>query len=236
MKYIKYIRYVLYMVFMRMKGFKRWFILKFKGEEAAWRYGQEVFKKWTDFTINIIGMKFDVKGRENIPDETVIFMGNHQSILDIPTMRVATERTLDFVAKKEIADAPLIGYWVTKVKSVTIDRENVREGMKSINTAVKNVKDGYNFVIFPEGTRSKDGNIQEFKKGAIKIATKSKAPIIPVAIKGTSACFEDNKDFLPGVVKVTFGEPIYTKDLSKDEEKELMSKVEEKVRNLYAKL
>lgn len=236
MKYIKYVRYVIYMLIIRLKGIKRVYIEKFKGEEEAWKYAQEVFRKWTYFTINIIGMEIEVEGYDNIPDKTCVFMGNHQSILDIPVMRYSTQRTLDFVAKKELAKAPLIGYWITHVKSVTIDRDNVREGMKAINQAVNNIKDGYNFTIFPEGTRSKDGKIHEFKRGSIKIATKSKAPIVPVAIKGTSACFEDSKEFVPGKVKVIFGEPIETENLSKEVEKELMLRVEESVRNLYAKI
>ena len=205
MKYIKYVRYVVYMLIMRLKGIKRAYIEKFKGEEEAWKYAQEVFRKWTYFTINIIGMEIEVEGFENIPDKTCVFMGNHQSILDIPVMRYSTQRTLDFVAKKELAKAPLIGYWITHVKSVTIDRDNIREGMKAINQAVNNIKDGYNFTIFPEGTRSKDGKIHEFKRGSIKIASKSKAPIIPVAIKGTSACFEDSKEFVPGKLKLFLG-------------------------------
>ena len=236
MKYIKYVRYVVYMLIMRLKGIKRAYIEKFKGEEEAWKYAQEVFRKWTYFTINIIGMEIEVEGFENIPDKTCVFMGNHQSILDIPVMRYSTQRTLDFVAKKELAKAPLIGYWITHVKSVTIDRDNVREGMKAINQAVNNIKDGYNFTIFPEGTRSKDGKIHEFKKGSVKIATKSKAPIVPVAIKGTSACFEDSKEFVPGKVKVIFGEARETENISREVEKELMLRVEESVRNLYEKI
>lgn len=236
MKYIKYVRYVVYMLIMRLKGIKRDYIEKFKGEEEAWKYAQEVFRKWTYFTINIIGMEIEVEGFENIPDKTCVFMGNHQSILDIPVMRYSTQRTLDFVAKKELAKAPLIGYWITHVKSVTIDRDNIREGMKAINQAVNNIKDGYNFTIFPEGTRSKDGKIHEFKRGGIKIASKSKAPIIPVAIKGTSACFEDSKEFVPGKVKVIFGEAIETENISKEVERELMLRVEESVRSLYEKI
>ena len=236
MKYIKYVRYVVYMLIMRLKGIKRDYIEKFKGEEEAWKYAQEVFRKWTYFTINIIGMEIEVEGFENIPDKTCVFMGNHQSILDIPVMRYSTQRTLDFVAKKELAKAPLIGYWITHVKSVTIDRDNIREGMKAINQAVNNIKDGYNFTIFPEGTRSKDGKIHEFKRGSIKVASKSKAPIIPVAIKGTSACFEDSKEFAPGKVKVIFGEAIETENISKEVERELMLRVEESVRSLYEKI
>lgn len=236
MKYIKFIRYGIYMLWLRLKGIKRTFIHKLKGEDEAWRYGQEVFIKWSNFTINIIGMDIEIIGKENIPKETCVFMGNHQSILDIPVLRHTADRPLDFVAKQELAKVPIMGYWITHMKSVTIDRENVREGMKAINQAIKNIKDGYSFAVFPEGTRSKDGEIHEFKKGSIKLATKSKVPIVPFALEGTSACFEDKRDFLPGKVKIIFGEPIVTEGISKEEEKELMDKVEEVVRNLYKKL
>ena len=98
MKYIKYVRYVIYMLIMRLKGIKRAYIEKFKGEERSLEICSRSFRKWTYFTINIIGMDIEVEGFENIPDKTCVFMGNHQSILDIPVMRYSTQRTLDFVA------------------------------------------------------------------------------------------------------------------------------------------
>ena len=233
MIYLKMIWYGIYLVWMRAKGIKRDYLEKHKGEKVAWEYAQEVYRKWSIFTINIIGIELQVEGRENIPDETCVFVGNHQSILDIPTLRIATGRSLDFVAKKELANAPLLGYWITHVKSVTLDRENVREGMKAINTAINNIKDGYTFGIFPEGTRSKDGEIHEFKKGSMKLATKSKVPIVPFSIEGTGDCFENKRKFLPGKVVIKFGKPIATDNLSKEEEKELTDKVKKQVCELY---
>lgn len=84
-------------------------------------------------------------------------------------------------------------------------------------------------AIFPEGTRSKNGEVSEFKKGSMKLAVKAKAPIVPVSIDGTSKCFEDNKKFKEGKVTIVFGKPIYTDDLTKEEEKTLTSKVRDEV-------
>lgn len=231
MKYFKMARYGIYMVWLRMKGFKRDFLHKFKGEEVAWKYSQDVFLKWSLFTIKIIGMDIEVKGAENIPDETCVFIGNHQSMLDIPTLRYATNRPLDFVAKKELLKVPVISYWITHVKSVALDRDNVREGMKGINTAIENIKDGYSMAVFPEGTRSKDGVVNEFKKGSMKLATKAKVKIIPVSINGTSACFEDSREFVPGKITVVFDKPIETDGISREDEKQLNDKVREIVIN-----
>ena len=228
----KYLYYGIYMGWIRIRGIKWSYINKFKGKRAAWEYGQKVFLDWSRVTIKTVGMDIEVKGKENIPNGTCIFMGNHQSILDIPVLRVSVDRNLDFVAKKELLKVPVVGYWLQHIRSVAIDRDNVREGIKAINEAVASVKEGYSFVIFPEGTRSKDGKIHEFKKGSSKIATKPKAPIVPFVIKGTSACFEDNKKFLPGKVQIIFGEQIETRELSKDDEKNIMEKVYSEVLRL----
>jgi len=230
---IKIIFYCIYMAWARLKGVKRTFLHKVKGEEVAWKYGQEVFRKWSNVTIKLIGMDIHIEGRDNIPNETCVFMGNHQSILDIPLLRYAIGREIDLVAKAELVKAPVVGYWITHLKSVALDRDDPRTGVKAINKAIENVKDGYTFGVFPEGTRSKDGKLNEFKKGSLKIATKSKVPIIPFALNGTSACFEDNKKFLPGRVNIIFGEKIETKDLTKEEEKELLTNLQDKVATMY---
>ena len=205
----KYLYYGLFMAWIRIKGIGWNYLNKFKGKEAAWRFGQE-----------------------NIPEGTCVFMGNHQSILDIPVLRNSAGRTIDFVAKKELLKVPVVGYWISHINSVALDRENPREGIKAISKAVENVKEGYTFAVFPEGTRSKDGKIHEFKKGSGKIATKPKVPIVPFVIKGTSACFEDNKKFIPGRIDIIFGEPIETENLTRDEEKNITEIVYEKVISL----
>lgn len=234
--HIKMIPYGIYMAWARLKGVKRSFLHQFKGEEAAWKYGQEVFRKWSDVTIKASGMEVHIEGKENIPKETCVFMGNHQSLLDIPLLRYAIGREIDLVAKTELVNVPVVGYWITHLKSVALDRNNVREGVKAINKAIENVKEGYTFGVFPEGTRSKDGKLNEFKKGSLKIATKAKVPIIPFALSGTSACYEDKKNFSPGRVNIIFGEKIETTNLSREEEKELLNKLYDKVCTMYKKI
>lgn len=231
--FFRTIKYGIYIVYMRLKGIKRYYIFKTKGEEAAWKYGQDVFYRWSKFTIDMIGIDLIIEGRENIPKEKCVFMGNHQSILDIPILRYSVERELDLVAKKELLKVPIVGYWIRNLRSVAIDRENPREGIKAINKAIENVNRGCNFAIFPEGTRSKDGNILEFKKGSFKIATKAKVPIVPFAIDGAANCFENNKWFKDGRVVIKFGEAINTIDLDRNREKNISKDVYEVVKGMF---
>ncbi len=228
----KYLYYGLFMAWIRIKGIGWNYLNKFKGKEAAWRFGQGVFAQFSRVTIKVVGMDVHVQGKENIPEGTCVFMGNHQSLLDIPVLRNSAGRNVDFVAKKELLKVPVIGYWILHMNSVALDRDNPREGIIAINKAVENVKDGYTYAIFPEGTRSKDGKVHEFKRGSGKVATKPKVPIVPFYIKGTSACFEDNKKVTPGKVYIVFGEPIETENLTKDEEKNITNIVYEKVISL----
>jgi 1-acyl-sn-glycerol-3-phosphate acyltransferase len=221
---------------MRIRGIKRFFLEKFKGDKEAWRYGQKVFSGFSSFTIKMLNMDIEIIGKENIPEGTCIFMGNHQSILDIPVIRNTIDRSVDFVAKEELLKVPIIGYWIANLKGVTLDRSNARDGLKAMNIAIDRIKDGYNFAIFPEGTRSKDGNIQEFKKGSIKIATKSKAKIVPFAISGTSSCFEDFKKHRHGKVKIIFGKYISTENLTKEEERGLIDSLHKTVCNMYEEI
>jgi 1-acyl-sn-glycerol-3-phosphate acyltransferase len=216
------------MIWLRLQGFGFEFIKKTKGERAALNYLQKVAYNWSKFTINIIGIDLDVQGLENIPNETCVFIGNHSSILDIPIILYSTNRNLGFIAKKEMLKTPIIGYWLRNSKCVPLDRENPRNAIVSMNEAVKNIEEGNSMVIFPEGTRNKEGKVGEFKKGSLKLATKSKVPIVPVSIDRASRAFEDTRSFKPTKIKVVFGKPIDTKNLSKEDEKDLI----ENIRNM----
>jgi len=233
MFYIKCVYYGLYMILIRVKGIKRFFIQRFKGEVEAWKYGQRVFASWTLFTIKFARMKITVSGKENIPSETCVFMGNHKSILDIPVIKYATDRNLDFVAKDDLLKIPVVRYWIPRLKTIILNRESARDGIKSINLAIENVKGGYSYVIFPEGTRSKDNEIHEFKKGSLKIATKSKVPIVPFAINGTESFLGKDGKLKPGRVDIIFGEPIETNKLDREDEKYLAEKLQNTVIKLY---
>lgn len=225
---IKWILYGAYMLNVRVKAIKHSWIKKYKGQEEADKYAQKTAYLWAKYTIKTIGIDLEVKGLENIPDEACVFIGNHTSILDIPIMFYTIDRLVGFVAKKEMLKAPVIGTWLEKAHCIPLDRENPREAIKTINYGVELLKKGYSLAIFPEGTRSKDGNIGEFKKGSLKLATKAKAPIVPIAIDRAYTSFEKDKKFKPSKIKVTFGNAISTAELTKEEEKTL----NEDVRNI----
>lgn len=232
MKIFKGIHYLGYMIVLRLKAIKLWYIRKTKGIEAGLEYSGNVGLAWSDYTVNkSLQMNVNIKGKENIPNEACCFIGNHTSILDIPLLMDSAGRAMGFIAKKEMLKTPVIGYWMQQYNCVPLDRENPREAIKVIQQGATNLKNGYSMCIFPEGTRSKDGKLGEFKKGSLKLATKAKAPIIPVAIDGAYRAFEIDRKFKTIDITVTFGKPIYTADLTRDEEKELA----EKVRGIIAK-
>lgn len=222
---LKKVKYLAYMLGTGAKGIKCNYLLKHKGEEAAREYVKVAAQDWSKFTLDIIGITLEVEGIENIPEEPCVFIGNHTSILDIPLIFHTVDRNVGFIAKKELEKTPILGYWIKKTGSIFIDRENPRNAIKSINDGVKNIKNGYSMTIFPEGTRSKTGEVGEFKKGSFKLATKAKVPIVPVSIERASRAYEDTKDFVPTHIRIVYGEPIETKNLSKEEEAALTERV-----------
>lgn len=226
MRFYKGIHYILYMIVLRLKSIKLWFIRKTKGVDAGYEYSAKVGRDWANYTINkAIEMNVTIKGKENIPERACCFIGNHTSILDIPLLMDSAGRAMGFIAKKEMLKTPVIGYWMQQYHCVPLDRENARSAIKVIQQGAENIKNGYSMCIFPEGTRSKDGKLQEFKKGSLKLATKAKAPIVPVAIDRAYRAFEIDRKFKSIDITITFCEPIYTENLTRDEEKELAMRV-----------
>lgn len=230
MSYFKIISYSIYMIFMQLKAVKRWYLEKTKGERAAIDYSGKVGEDWARYTIhNALGMNVTIKGKENIPNVPCCYIGNHTSILDIPILIDSVGKCMGFVAKKEMVKAPVLGYWMSKYNCVPLDRENAREAIKVIKKGSENIKKGYSMAIFPEGTRSKNGELMEFKKGSLKLATMAKAPIVPVTIDGAYRAFEIDRKFKAIDITITFSEPIYTENLSREEEKSLMEKVRSEI-------
>lgn len=215
------IYYMIYMAIFYIKSFKAPIIAKFKGAQAAEDYKHEVVQKWCKFTFDIIGVKVEYNGQGNIPSENCLFVGNHQGILDIPALMMGANRTIGFIAKKELMKVPIVGRWIMLCHSVAIDREDPRDAVRVIKEGVQILKDGYSLGIYPEGTRAKDGKIKEFKQGSLKLATRANVPIIPVTVDGSFRAYELNNKFEPTVITVTYGNPIYINELDKDEQKNL---------------
>ena len=185
----------------------------------------------------IAGTKITVKGKENIPDEAALFVGNHRSYFDIVIAYSMLPDITGFVAKKEIGKVPLLRVWMRYLYCLFLDRENIKEGLKTILQGIDYIKnDGISIFIFPEGTRNKEEGILPFKEGSLKFAEKSGCKIIPVAQNNTRDIFEAHFPFIKSTKTVIeFGEPIDIKELTKEEKKFLGAYTRDKILAMYEK-
>lgn len=151
----------------------------------------------------------DGHGFENLPKEDgFILYPNHQGMFDVLAILQIMDRPISVVLKKELANIPFLKQVFACLDALALDRSDARQGMKVILEMAEQVKKGRNYVIFPEGTRSRNGNhLQEFKGGSFKSATKAKCPIVPVALIDSYKAF-DTGSIAKQTVQVHFLEPI----------------------------
>lgn len=189
--------------------------------KEASRIANETVQKAMQHICRSAGIKLDVKGLENIPKEPCLYVANHCSYFDIIATGSIIPGGVGFVAKDSLGNIPGLTDWMTLIHCLFLNRSDIKEGLKTILQGVDYIKEGYSMFIFPEGTRHQEGQPGEFKGGSLKMAQRAKAPIVPVAISGSRAIFEDNKGLAikPGTIHVTFGKPFYFNDLSKEEKK-----------------
>jgi len=174
------------------------------------------------------GAKITVLGRENIPkDRAVLYVSNHRSYADTPLGYLTVGGLTGFIAKKEIKKFPILPLWMKNMTCLFLDRDDMRQGLKTILQAVENVKEGYSVFIMPEGTRNHEKEMLPFKEGSFKVAEKSGCPVVPIAISNSDALYELHKPWIrKAKVVVHYGTPISTENLSRDEKKALASKVQ----------
>ena len=135
--------------------------------------------------VRLTGSRITINGAENIPKSgATLFVANHQSYMDIPVMMSVVDRPIGFVAKEELGKIPFFAQWIVYMKCVLITRGDTRKALAAILQAAKLLQQGHSLVLYPEGTRSIDGNLGEFKAGSLKAAQKGKAMVVPVAIDG----------------------------------------------------
>ncbi len=188
--------------------------------------------------IRITGAKVIVIGEERIPTDTaVLYVGNHRSYFDVVLTYLRVPRLTGYIAKKEMLRYPLLRDWMRNLHCLFLDRDNVKDGLKTILTAVEKVKSGISITIFPEGTRNKvPDTLLPFHDGSFKIAEKGNVPIVPMSIVNTAGIFEDH---LPKIKKATviieYCEPIYMKDLDRETKKNIGNHVSSIIMDAYIK-
>lgn len=197
--------------------------LFYKNKDFKIRKARIYLKEISISFLKLLNIQVNVKYKDNFnidaldKSQPIVIISNHQSNFDIPVL-LSVFKTLDigFVAKKEMETWPFFSRWMKRGNYIFLDRKNPREGIKSIKKAVSIVKAGYPTVIFPEGERSSDGKIGNFKKGSFKLPLDSKSIIIPVTINGTLNIQKKGSPLIhfSKKINVTIGSPIDLK--SKD--------------------
>lgn len=186
---------------------------------------EKMVTNWASRLLWLAGGKVEVIGKENIPDETAVFVSNHQSDFDIPVVLTQVGKPHALMAKQSLAKVPGIHGWMNLLQCIFLDRDDEKQAVRALMDGTKLVKAGNSMTIFPEGTRSKGGPVKEFKGGAFRIATSAKVPIVPVTIEGTYHLLEEHGRIHPGQVRVTIHEPIPTAGMSRQEVRELPERV-----------
>ena len=142
---------------------------------------------WAKGILRVCGIKVDVSGKENVdPDVPRVYMVNHQSYFDVFVVLACLPLDFKFLLKEELMRIPLLGPAMRHAGYIGIERDDPRKAIKSMNLAAQRIKGGASVLIFPEGTRSLDGNLGSFKKGGFNLALKSGCDIVPVTISGTA--------------------------------------------------
>lgn len=169
------------------------------------------------------GITVEVRGLEKIDlTKSYIFAANHQSQFDIFTLQAYSGFDFRWMAKKELFRIPIFGWGMRLAGYIPVDRSGGKKAVKSLDEAAKRIAGGTSVIIFPEGTRSRDGHVHPFKAGAMVLAIKSKVPLVPVAIDGTYEVLPKGKMFAkPGKVVINIGDPIETAGYSTKQKHEL---------------
>jgi 1-acyl-sn-glycerol-3-phosphate acyltransferase len=180
----------------------------------------------------ILGIKIEVSGLDRIEAGTpTIFMPNHSSFLDGPLVMMIIPGAARVILKKSVLRLPLVGLGMRHVGFVPVDRKGAEGGKRSIARAAALMKArGYSFLIFPEGTRSRDGQLGPFRRGGFFLALASGAPIVPVTIQGTFDLMPKRQWFARrGAVRVVFHEAIPVTGMDRESMAGLMETVRQTI-------
>jgi 1-acyl-sn-glycerol-3-phosphate acyltransferase len=200
----------------------------------------KLVKHWSYWFLRIPPVRVEVEGIEKIdPAERYVIVSNHLSQFDIPLLFWVLPLHGRFLSKKELFKIPLVGQAMRTIGIIEIDRTSGTSSRRAINEGVEIAADrGYSLIVFPEGTRSTDGDLLPFKKGAFRIAIDTGLPLVPVVIDGTQFINKPgSKIFRPGTARVVICDPIETSDLTnKDNLNDLVRSTESTMNRVYEQM
>jgi len=212
-------------------GLSSFFAILLTGKKENFKFFGVIWGKTLSFIFNI---KLIVKGKHNLQDRNYIFASNHASLIDIPLLLIAVNRYTVFIAKSELSKIPIFKSILDRAGFIFVDRKNNDSAVKSMNNLMEDIKKiPRSVAIFPEGTRTSDGNLLPFKKGAAIFAINTDIPVVPVAISGTYSWSKKKLfDISQSVISFEFGEPITTENYSFDDRDYLTEKIKTNIKNM----
>jgi 1-acyl-sn-glycerol-3-phosphate acyltransferase len=186
---------------------------------------------WAWGVSKITGVRYSLQGAENaLPGTSYVITPNHQSNADILALMRALPTPYRWVIKKELTKIPLFGLGLLRTGAVSLDRSDPKKSLEKLQSDSGKLKGGWSLLIYPEGTRSRDGNLQQFKKGAFVLAVSTGIPILPVTVNGAHKVLPKHSlEIRPGVISVTIGQPIPTVGLGENDIPSLMEKTRQAV-------
>ncbi len=207
-------------------------MLTFNRDHALWL----ARKVWAPGIFAAAGVRVLTRGFDALDydKEGYVFAFSHESLVDTPLAFYAVPDNVRFVAKKEVSAIPFIGFYCWMMNFVMVDRSNHDRAVKTLEAARDAVASGENLIVFPEGTRSKDGHIQAFKKGPFVIAIDAQAKVVPVAIVGAADMLPaGSAKIRPTTIEVHAGEPIDAAAYTYETKEELMRAVRNRIIDLH---
>jgi 1-acyl-sn-glycerol-3-phosphate acyltransferase len=193
------------------------------------------FMYWTfigalRITMRIAGIHIRAQGVENIPAGVCIFISNHASNIDPVALVPHIPRRVALLAKKEVFRIPILSKALHLAKLVPVDRSDKEAAAESVDIAVKYLKEGLSFLVYPEGTRSRDGHLMPFKKGTFVMAIRAGVPVVPISLAGTQRLMRKGDWTIhPGDVVVRFGPAVNAAEYSTDQRDQLRKRVQDLV-------
>jgi 1-acyl-sn-glycerol-3-phosphate acyltransferase len=191
-------------------------------------------RMWAPFLLWGAGARVKVEIAPEVDlGNACLFAANHQSYIDIPTLYASIPVALRFVVKRELKVVPFLGWYVAAMDMVFIDRGSSHRAIASLRVAAEKLRSGHSVVCFPEGTRSRTGELRAFHNGPFAMAIEAGVPVVPVAIHGTGAVMPpDGFAFRPGLIRVQLGAPIATQGLAAGQRAELARRVQVEVERM----
>jgi 1-acyl-sn-glycerol-3-phosphate acyltransferase len=182
---------------------------------------------WSRMIARTVGARVSVRGAEALREgESYVFLSTHQSYMDIPVMLGYLPAQLRIAAKREVFLIPFLGWHLRRGGHISINRGSTEEAVGSLRRAAAEVRPGVSYFLFPEGTRTRDGSLQPFKKGGFRVALQTGLPVVPVTILGTRQLLpRDSLLFRPGPVEMHLDRPIPTAGLTDSDLPDLMRQV-----------